>query len=1252
MVINKICTWKETNTPIKRQITPSYTTMFPSILKLKKHLPTSNKRLSISKKSKSNVNVTLILLCGDVHKNPGPNPAFTCSNCQREITDYTAAMKCDTCKQWCHDKCGNMITANQTTLGKGSKYSWICPNTSCKPNYNQPTATDLNQGDLHESNVVTSPNRFTILVNLKEQTVEGNKIKRPQKSKTASVKRTVRKNDTAYNLWSEITKISPTDYQGKELCKGCNSEIRKSQRAISCDSCHRWIHQKCSDMKDQTYKANMKKKHFPWTCNVCRIDESNTYDKPDFNLLKPEEMPETLETVKISNTPKDMLIIHMNCRSVVNKTEELEHICNTLQPDIVCLTETWLDESVQTQSCSPTGYRMIRKDRSDEYKQKYGRNKGGGVAICYKEHIKVEKKDYITEECEEILWVQVKAKESFILGLVYRADYTDLLNEKQGECKLEENIRKVSEITNRVIIAGDFNIDNLCPNTNSEQLKNIYKCYGLSQLINKPTRVDKRTGKPTLIDHIWSNKELHIIKKVGTFMGISDHFGTYMRLSVKKQPKQDETIRFRSYRKYNPDLFKNDLEQKLKGSDILKYIEDNDVNGATEELVKVIQEAADIHAPEKEIKISKIKTKVPWFSEDLTEKINQKNSLLSDYFTCGLDILKERANKLKNEINHLKRKLKKKYYTEKVGEMNGDARTMWKILKGLTGTGKNLETVEPEMLTQEKVNTFNKFFATVGAEIQKKLKIQLHSTDLTGLDGFKFKDETTDNILKLIDRIRIDVAVGNDKVSARLIKDAKFIISPYLTKIINIGYKARIFPDCMKTTIIKALHKKKSTDDIANYRPISILPTLSKVFERSATDQMITFLESNNKISKNQHAYRSKHSTQTCLVEVINHIYKLLDQKRHCAIASLDLSKAFDSISHTLILHKLSKLGLGGECLAWIKSYLHNRKQRTKFRSFESEEETVLSGIPQGSIIGPLLFICFTNDLAEEFEDCKMVAYADDTQLIVDAPNINQLKTKIEKVIKTAQTWYEHNSMKNNIGKSEILTISPGKINRNKMKITVIDDGEPIVIETAQTIKILGVKIDENLNWKKQVNSVKRKSMNSIRNLNRVNNLLPIKYRIQLYKSLIEPLFSYADVVWGGCGKTTANSLQLAQNFAARSILGMKKSDSATTALKKLKFLNLSQRRRVHETVFTHKSLIHKHPDNINDAYEQQLSKVNTRSAANMKLTIPKHRTSKYERSPFYRTITAWNAVPSTIPTGHVIKHKTMYQHHLINGTH
>ena len=614
----------------------------------------------------------------------------------------------------------------------------------------------------------------------------------------------------------------------------------------------------------------------------------------------------------------------------------------------------------------------------------------------------------------------------------------------------------------------------------------------------------------------------------------------------------------------------------------------------------------------------------------------------------GVKSLSERAKKLKNEITHIKRTLKKAYYTHKIEEAEGDSRKMWKVLKEATGTGKSRDTVEPEMITKEKANKYNKFFATVGLEIQKELNVQIHSTDFTELRGFMFKEETNEDIIKLIDKIRIDVAMGADRVSARLIKDAKTVIGPYLVKIINTGYKTSTFPNSMKTTVIKPIHKKHSIDDIENYRPISILPTLSKIFEAAAKNQIIDYLESHNKINKNQHAYRTKHSTQTCLVESLNHIYRLVDGKRCTAIASLDLSKAFDSISHTLILHKLSKLGLGKECLYWIQSYLADRKQRTKFKSFTSDEETIASGIPQGSIIGPLLFICFTNDLVDEFTDCKMVAYADDIQLIVDASNIKQLKKKIEKVIKTAQKWYESNSMKNNIGKTEILVINSGKA-KIQFKIKVIDEGKPVIIDTKSTIKILGVHIDQNLNWKKQVNYVKRKSMNAIRNLNRLNNLLPVKYRIQLYYSLVEPHFSYGDVVWGGCGVIQAKSLQLAQNFAARSILGMKKTDSATTALHKLKFLNLQQRRTVHEVVFAHKSLENKHPDNINRKYHDQLPTGNTRSAIARKLNIPKHQTAKFEQSPFYRTIKAWNSVPSYIDQGDINKHKTTYQQLLIN---
>ena len=1206
----------------------------------------NTKPLNKTKRLATHLCIMLILLSRDVHVNPGPTGIEVCSKCTREIKENSRALKCETCQQWCHDQCEATNTMKIIHTINESNCSWICPNTHCKPNYNCPT--NFRNAKQNDCQGVMPPNRYNILLTCKEQMV---KQRRSQCSTVKKAPKHKSNNQKKLNLWNELTKISPGEYEGKEICKGCNRHIKRSQQALSCDNCQRWLHQKCSDMSEKTYKVNKKKNNFPWICNVCRVDDCHEYERANLQVLKEEEKPESLETLKSSTSKKELHIINMNFRSINNKFEELLHICQELQPDIICITETWLDDSVPTNTCIPPGYRMIRKDRSEEYKQKYGRNKGGGIAIYYKEHLKVERKDYLTDAVEEILWVQVKTKASFMLGVVYRAEYTDIISERPGESKLEENIRKASEISNRLILTGDLNIDIKSKSELANQLKDVYKSYGLSQYVKKPTRVNPKNGKATLIDHIWSNKEINLIKKAGTFTGVSDHFGTYMKLNVQQQAPQKETIRYRCFKNYNGEDYRNDLNSKLNTSDINKYIDDNDVNKATEELIKMMQETADIHAPEKEFKVGKEKNKVKWFSDDLKEKIKQKNELLSDYFTSGAKSLYERANKLKNDINHMKRKLKKAYYTEKIEEADKDSKKLWQLLKEITGTGKNKDSVEPEMLTQEKVNSHNKFLATVGAEIQKQLKVQNHPTDYTALKGFQFKEEKNDDVVKLIDRIRIDVAVGSDKISAKLIKDAKLIIAPFLTRIINAGYKTSTFPDSMKTTVIKPLHKKKSIDDIANYRPISILPTLSKVYERAASNQIINYLESQKKLSKCQHAYRSMHSTLTCLVEVLNHIYKMIDQKRCIAVASLDLSKAFDSISHTLILHKLSKLGIGEECLNWIKSYLKDRKQRTKFKNFTSTEETVVSGIPQGSIIGPLLFICFTNDLSAEFTDCKIVAYADDSQLIVDAENIVQLKSKIEKVIKTAQKWYEANSMKNNIGKTEILSINCGQ-RKHHFKVTVMDEGKPVVIETKECIKVLGVKLDHTLSWKKQINAVKRKAMNVIRNLNRINHLLPIRHRIQLYKSLVEPNFNYADVAWGGCGVTNAKSLQLAQNFAARSILGMRKSASATTALNKLKLLNLKQRRTVHETVFTHKSLINKHPENINSTYQQQLPRTNTRGAAAGRLNIPKHNTAKYEQSPLYRTIKSWNAAPTDMNKEDVQKHKAAYQRLLLASTH
>ena len=348
---------------------------------------------------------------------------------------------------------------------------------------------------------------------------------------------------------------------------------------------------------------------------------------------------------------------------------------------------------------------------------------------------------------------------------------------------------------------------------------------------------------------------------------------------------------------------------------------------------------------------------------------------------------------------------------------------MWKILKNVTQTTPDKSCTEPEFLNQDRADQYNKYFATIGTVVQKLIGTKEAIPIIENKGNFHFKEETEETIVKLIDRIRVDVATGEDEISAKLIKDAKYTIAGPLTKLVNLSYKKSTFPSSMKIAVIKALHKKNCTEDISNYRPLSILSVLSKIFERSATDQIVKYLEENGLLNSTQHAYRKKHSTTTCLMEAIDYINEQRDKGKIVGLASLDLSKAFDSVNHSHLLNKLANFGLDQNTVKWCKSYLEQRKQKTKFKKFTSIEHTVTSGVPQGSILGPILFICFTNDMANTFTNCKIISYADDTQLIVTGNHKQQVKSKLEELIKQAQKWYNENSLMNNASKTEIIII-------------------------------------------------------------------------------------------------------------------------------------------------------------------------------------------------------------------------------------
>ena len=940
-----------------------------------------------------------------------------------------------------------------------------------------------------------------------------------------------------------LTKINPKDYIGKELCTTCHKEVKDSQQSISCDTCPRWTHRKCCKISIKKFRKLAQTKNFEWFCRNCREDDEKYEPTPNSyqEITEKNDMPDSIDQVKKSKN--DLLITHLNCRSVGNKFEELQNTIDIINPDIICMSETWFDNSVPPNAHIPEGYNLIRKDRNENFQMKYKKNNGGGVAILYRTYLNITEKKSLNDDTEDILWAQVQMKNSFLLGVVYRPDYSQMIEDSEKECTLEKNIRKASEISNQIFITGDFNIDIRDPNDKfNSSLKDIYKPYGLKQQIKKSTRIDPKTGKGKIIDHIWTTPEIEV-KSSGTFIGISDHLGVFAKLPksfTNFEPKS--MIKFRDFKNYDKEKFATDFSQELSESNIEQLIQQKKLNKATETLVDIINKVASTHAPIR-FRRRKKRKKVPWMTQELRDKINNKNKLIQDLYTTGNPSLQKRVKNEQNVITYLKRLLKTTYVRKQLKKAGKDPAKLYKVYNYLLGKLHFTET-EPEGMTQEKANKCNKFFSTVGETLVKHpntLENMPSSSKNQEQPTFQFQNDSVENVEKMINDLNEKTATGNDEINVKLIKDLKKEISPILMKIINLGYEINDFPSIMKSAIIKPIYKKENKNDIANYRPIAILPALSKIIERSAAKQLVCFFEENKKFTKSQHAYRKMHGTITCLAEIINNIYRAIDNKQHVAIVTLDLSKAFDCLNHQLLLKKLSNLGLEDPSISWMKAYLSNRTQITKFKNFTSSVESPKTGVPQGSILGPLLFICFTNDLPPTFNNiCSINAYADDTQLLVTANSTEELKEKIKLAIDRAQTWFENNYMKINTDKTKILIFNTSPSIKD-IKIEITFENQIIEISSEPFVEILGIFIDPDLNWKKQIRRIKRNAMGKIRNLRRIYFMLPLQQRINLYNAIVSPQFDYGDVLWGGCNQKEISSLQRIQNFAMKSILGKKK---------------------------------------------------------------------------------------------------------------
>ena len=474
------------------------------------------------------------------------------------------------------------------------------------------------------------------------------------------------------------------------------------------------------------------------------------------------------------------------------------------------------------------------------------------------------------------------------------------------------------------------------------------------------------------------------------------------------------------------------------------------------------------------------------------------------------------------------RKAKEIFYKTKFEYCKNDSKKTWQAINEvLHKTNKkefpdhmninNVKTFDKKQIA----NKFNDYFNTIGTNMAGTIENITNDNIIfsdylkSNIDtSFEFQLVNEEDVKRTILNLNSKPSSGYNNISTILLKKLEPLITSSLTLIINQSLKTGIFPSKLKLAKIIPIYKKDDCHLISNYRPISLLPSLSKIFEKIVYDQLFFYFSNNKYLSKNQYGFRKLHSTEHAILEIVDRITLELDQGHTLLAIFLDLSKAFDTLDPEILLQKLSYYGVNGPAIKWFKTYLYDRPHFVEFDHCESDTKILSLGVPQGSILGPLLFTIYINDIQFCSDFFHFIKYADDTTLL--SPNVsynNHISTVINDEINKVYKWLCANKLSLNIQKTKyIIFHNQGKnINTNIPVIKIKD----IFIDRVQNFNFLGVNLNENLNWNSHIDQISIKISRCLGIMYKLKNVLPIHILKILYYSLILPYLSYGILAWG-----------------------------------------------------------------------------------------------------------------------------------------
>ena len=771
----------------------------------------------------------------------------------------------------------------------------------------------------------------------------------------------------------------------------------------------------------------------------------------------------------LSGNRSDLKLMHLNVQSLSAKYDNLlaEFHQMGFSFDIFCFTESWLTENNKN-LVKFEGYTAHHSLREE------GR-RGGGISVyirnCFSS--KVVLSHTLNLNHIESLFVEIDCGRSkIVIGTIYRPPLA------HHDIFIDDLLRLCSGFSDasvkQFVLCGDFNYD-LMKVDDDAQVRNFVNTLNsvyLIPMITRPTRVTD-TGA-TLIDNICVSGGSDVIAGC-VASDVSDHFPVFILCNNVFSEGDREQGRNVSYRVINECTLRN-MEIELLNSNLDHIYNAENVSDSVQHLHELVLSSFNSNCRLKTRTVSYKNFTKPWLN-GLVVHIRKRQHQYLLYRTGKIS--RTRYNEYRNEVNRMIRRAKVEYFKLKFGDYRANIRSTWKEINNLIKSGhssgksniRKLIVGEEEIIgDRDCASAFNDFFVRIGRDISDSVPpSQVNfNTYLQGNypQSFFFSPVLPIDVINVISSLKNKLS-SSETYSVSIIKHLSHWIAPILSFIINRSFATGDFPKSEKIARVVPIHKKGIMTCTSNYRPVSILPVFSKIFEKMVYNQLVSYLDRHNIISGEQYGFRKGRTTCNAFVNLTNYIYRELDNGMYVFSLFVDFKKAFDSVDHDILLCKLYHYGVRGVAYNFFKSYLSNRYQFVSLNDACSSLKLITHGVPQGSILGPLLFLVFIDDIVNSTEAFKFILYADDSTLSLsfDKSQLYTIHNKINYELGNLLNWLNANKLVINVDKTRYMVFSYRK--DIKIRNVVIGSNQ---IKSIENIKFLGLHLDSHLTFVTHIN--------------------------------------------------------------------------------------------------------------------------------------------------------------------------------------